>query len=340
MYRKLILAAACLAYMVVVFGAFVRISDAGLGCPDWPGCYGHVSVPHGEAARGLAELKFPDRPLEVAKAWIEMIHRYLAGTLGLLILAIAITAWRRHAELRQSPVLPMLLVGLVIFQALLGMWTVTLLLKPAVVSLHLVGGMTTLALLSWLALRQYASPLTDKRLERKLGVWAWLGLALLALQIALGGWVSTNYAALACTDFPLCHGMFMPKMDFVNAFHFFRELGMTAQGEPLSIAALNAIHWTHRLGALVVFGYLAMLALGAIKIRLRAYGVLLLVALGLQVGLGIANVLLSLPLAVAVAHNAVAALLLVTMVMLNFELQSAGVAMVAPVPAKSVGSKE
>ena len=340
MYRKLVLAAACLTYLVVVYGAFVRLSDAGLSCPDWPGCYGQVAVPQSAAVLGTAQLKFPNRPLDGTKAWIEMIHRYLAGTLGLLILAIAIYAWRRRFELRQSPALPLFLLGLIIAQALLGRWTVTLLLKPAVVLLHLLGGMATLALLCWLAGRQYEPPLADTARAKKFGIWAALGLVLLALQIALGGWVSANYAALACTDFPLCHGKLMPEMDFANAFHFFRELGMTSQGDPLSNTALNAIHWIHRIGALVVFAYLGWFALGAITDRvLRAYGVLLLVVLILQVAVGIANVVFSLPLPLAVGHNAGAALLLITVVVLNFKIQSAGSKMTMPASAKAVGSE-
>ncbi len=322
MFRKLVLGAAFLAFAVVVFGAFVRLSDAGLGCPDWPGCYGHVAVPQSAEARGLAQLKFPDQPLNNAKAWIEMMHRYLAGTLGLLILAIAVYAWRKRADLQQSPVLPLFLAGLVVLQALLGMWTVTLLLKPAVVSLHLLGGMATLALLCWLALLQYAAPQSvNAGKMRKLNFWGWFGLLLLVLQIALGGWVSVNYASLACSGFPLCNGNWVPVMDFASSFHFLRELGMTAEGEPLSKSALTAIHWAHRLGALIVFCYLALLATAVVRIQgLQRYGALLLVVLCVQVVLGIENVLLSLPLALAVAHNAAAALLLIVVVVLNFKI--------------------
>ncbi len=322
MFRKLVLGAAFLAFAVVVFGAFVRLADAGLGCPDWPGCYGHVAVPQSAEARGLAQLKFPDQPLDNAKAWIEMMHRYLAGTLGLLILAIAVYAWRKRADLQQSPVLPLFLAGLVVLQALLGMWTVTLLLKPAVVSLHLLGGMATLALLCWLALLQYAAPQSvNNGKMRKLKFWGWFGLLLLALQIALGGWVSVNYASLACGGFPLCNGSWVPEMDFASGFHFLRELGMTAEGEPLSKPALTAMHWAHRLGALIVFCYLALLAIAVVRTQgLQKYGALLLIVLCVQVVLGIGNVLLSLPLALAVAHNVAAALLLIAMVVLNFKI--------------------
>lgn len=322
MFRKLVLVAAFLAFSVMAFGAFVRLSDAGLGCPDWPGCYGHVAVPQSAEARSLAQLKFPDKPFDSAKAWIEMMHRYLAGTLGLLMLAIAIYAWRKRAELRQSPALPLFLAGLVVLQALLGMWTVTMLLKPVVVSLHLLGGMATLALLCWLTLLQYdAPPSVNAGKMRKLKFWSWFGFLLLVLQIALGGWVSANYAALACSDFPLCNGSWVPEMDFARGFHFLRALGMTAEGGPLANQALTAIHWAHRLGALIVFCYLALLAIAVVRTQgLQKYGALLLIVLCVQVVLGIGNVLLSLPLALAVAHNAAAALLLIAMVVLNFKI--------------------
>ncbi|HXZ97411.1 MAG TPA: COX15/CtaA family protein [Burkholderiales bacterium] len=324
-FRKLVVAAAILAYAVVVFGAFVRLSDAGLGCPDWPGCYGHVAVPQSAEARGLAQLKFPDRPLDNTKAWIEMMHRYLAGTLGLLILANAVYAVRKRAELQQSPALPLFLAGLVVLQALLGMWTVTLLLKPVVVSLHLLGGMATLALLCWLGLLQYAPQPTKSVKMGALRFCGWLGLVLLVVQIALGGWVSVNYAGLACGGFPLCDGSWVPDMDFASGFQFLGEQGMIAKGGPSSSLGLTAIHWIHRLGALIVLCYLASLVMALQWIKqLQKYGALLLIVLCLQIALGIGNVWLGLPLLLAVAHNAVAALLLVVMVVLNFKLTSFG----------------
>ncbi|HYA20413.1 MAG TPA: COX15/CtaA family protein [Burkholderiales bacterium] len=324
-FRRLILAAAILAYAVVVFGAFVRLSDAGLGCPDWPGCYGQAAVPQSAEARGLAQLKFPDKPLDKTKASIEMTHRYLAGTLGLLIFAIAVYALRKRAEFRQSTMLPMFLAGLVVLQALLGRWTVTLLLKPVVVSLHLLGGMATLALLCWFLLQQDAPQFGDTAKISALRFWGWLGLLLLVMQIALGGWVSGNYAGLACGGFPLCDGSWVPEMDFAGGFRFLGDQGTIAKDGPLSSAALTAIQWTHRFGALIVLCYLASLAIVLVRVkRLQKYAVLLLAVLFLQIGLGIGNVLLSLPLPLAVAHNAVAALLLVVMVMLNFKLTSFG----------------
>lgn len=319
LFDRLVLAAALLAFCVVVLGAYVRLSDAGLGCPDWPGCYGHLTVPHTDAALQHVEKAFPTKPLEAHKAWKEMVHRYFAGTLGLLILAIFITAWRNRSRIQVSPALPSALLLVVIFQALLGMWTVTLLLKPAVVSAHLIGGMTTLALLTWLAHRRYGSvPSIYGANFNSLRPWARLGLVVIALQIFLGGWTSSNYAALACTDFPTCRGSFLPPMDFANAFHMIRELGQTADGQQLSLAALTAIHWTHRLGALITFLYLGWLAHKVMRARgLGHLGGVMMLLLVLQVSLGISNVLFSLPLPVAVAHNGVAALLLISLVVLN-----------------------
>lgn len=307
----LILVAAGLAFCVVVLGAYVRLSDAGLGCPDWPGCYGHLTVPHSEVARQA----FPDRPLDTHKAWKEMAHRYLAGTLGMLILVICIAAWYGRWRLASSPWLPSLLLGLVVFQAALGMWTVTLLLKPVIVSLHLLGGMATLALLVWLAAARFR---VAEEWGRGLRGWALLALVVLGCQIALGGWTSSNYAALACADFPTCQGRWWPEMDFSAGFHLVRELGVAADGSPLPLAALTAIHMAHRLGALVV-----LLFVGALGIRLlqtpgaRPWGSIVLGVLSIQIGLGIGNVWFGLPLPLAVAHNAGAALLLSTLVVIN-----------------------
>jgi cytochrome c oxidase assembly protein subunit 15 len=252
-----------------------------------------------------------------------MAHRYLAGILGLLVLAIAVQGWRLRRDTRGGPGLPLALLGLIVFQALLGMWTVTLLLKPMVVTAHLLGGMTTFALLLWLWLRerdQFGHAYYARADHMQDG--ALLALVLVGVQIALGGWVSTNYAALACTDFPLCQGVWVPEMDFEHSFTLHRELGETASGEFLPMEALTAIHWVHRLMALVVFVYLAGLAVRLLRSPgFAGMGVMVGALLLLQVGLGISNVLLSLPLAVAVAHNAGAALLLASLVLLNFKLR-------------------
>ncbi len=313
LFDRLVLIALVLAFCVVSLGAYVRLSDAGLGCPDWPGCYGHIAVPHHE----LAQQAFPDKPLEAHKAWKEMIHRYFAGTLGLLILGICVLAWRQRGKSASNPVLPTALVLLVAFQAALGMWTVTLLLKPVIVSLHLLGGMATLAMLAWIASTRWAAPASNQRAR---------GLALLALlvlgtQIALGGWTSSNYAALACPDFPACQGVWWPGVDFSNAFHLVRELGVNLDGTQLSLPTLTAIHLTHRIGALVTFFYLGWFGSKLLKIDgLRFWGKALLGLLLLQVMLGISNVVFSLPLPVAVAHNTGAALLLATLIVINSKL--------------------
>jgi cytochrome c oxidase assembly protein subunit 15 len=322
-YRKLVLATMCLAFVVVIVGAYVRLMDAGLGCPDWPGCYGEITPAHAsEAIDKAVEAQGGEHgPVSLRKAWKEMAHRYLAGTLGLAILAITVLSWRWRARLSQSPALPTALLGLVVFQAALGMWTVTLLLKPVIVMLHLLGGMATLALLAWLSLRQLQFPTrvnrgTGARLRR----WAGGALLIVVAQIALGAWVSSNYAALACIDFPTCHGQWKPEMDFRHGFQLVRELGRTAEGGHLAYEALTAIHWTHRVGALITFLYVAALTIALMRAGLGGYGMLLGAVLVAQVGLGIANVLAGLPLPIAVAHNAVAAIFLVILVMINFTL--------------------
>jgi cytochrome c oxidase assembly protein subunit 15 len=297
--RTLAIAAALLALIVVVVGAYVRLSDAGLGCPDWPFCYGKA-VP--------AEIAHPDA---LAKAWKEMGHRYLAGTLGVLILSLCLLAWRN----RRARGLTTALVLVVAFQGALGMWTVTLLLKPAIVTGHLLGGLTTLSLLLWLALGESSFPKDgDVRALRPIAA---ITLAVVAAQVALGGWVSANYAALACSDLPLCRGSLVPNMDFANAFHVVRELGQTAQGELLSNEALTAIHWTHRMFALVTLAMVVVLATRA-RGALPRLSLALAVIVLAQFTLGVSNVVFGLPLPVAAAHNAGAALLVSTLVVINF----------------------
>lgn len=321
MFRNLSILAAALALGIVLLGAWVRLNDAGLGCPDWPGCYGHVAVPEAAADRQQAEQAFPGKPVEPAKAWLEMVHRYFATSLGALIVVLSVMAWRQRKP-GEIPALPTALVGVVIFQGMLGMWTVTLLLKPVIVSLHLLGGLTTFALLSVMAARQTplvhgpAVPLAVRR-------FALAGLVLLACQIALGAWTSTNYAALGCPDFPLCRGTLHPELDFGNAFHLVRELGHTADGGLLPIAALTAIHFVHRMGALFVGTVLLVLSLTLLRVRgLRLGGVALALALAVQIAIGISLVLWQLPLPLAVLHNGGAALLLLVLVLVNTAAQS------------------
>jgi heme a synthase len=318
LFRRLCLLGTLLALIVIVMGAWVRLSHAGLGCPDWPGCYGHLTVGQAVENAEHANAAFPERPLEPDKALKEMIHRYAASGLGLLILAIAILAWSNRRDPAQPMRLPGFLVALVVFQGLLGMWTVTLLVKPFIVTAHLAGGLTTMALLWWLALR--VDRTTRPPGERGLRRLAMVGLMVLALQIMLGGWVSTNYAALACPDFPTCQRSFWPEMDFGDAFVLWRGLGIDYEGGVLDHPARVAIHFVHRLWAVVTALVLGVLAWRAIRTgqsrAVRAAGAALAALLVLQWTIGPVMVLKALPLALATAHNGVAALLVLALVAL------------------------
>ncbi len=319
-FNKLVLLATLLAVCVVVLGAYVRLSDAGLGCPDWPGCYGTLTVPQSESAIAHAQVTYPDSPVEHGKAWKEMIHRYLAGALGLLVLAIFVQAWRKRAEIKVASWLPTFLLALIIFQAALGMWTVTLLLRPIIVSAHLIGGMSTLAILTWITHRHWGV-ISNTVQSPTMRFWIRGAMVVLFMQIFLGGWTSTNYAALACTDFPTCHGMWIPEMDFSNAFNWFRELGVSNDGNSLPLAAYTAIQWTHRMGALVTLLYVGSLGLRLLKQpQLRRIAYIMIGLLVIQIVLGIANLVLHLPLALAVGHNMGAALLLISVVVLNSKI--------------------
>ena len=325
LYYKVALAATLLALVVVVLGAYVRLSNAGLGCPDWPGCYGHIGAPEAEQKVQRANQAFPERPVEAAKAWKEMIHRYVAGTLGLFILWLAVMAWRRRSDPGQAVALPSVLLLLVVFQALLGMWTVTLLLYPAVVTAHLIFGLSTLSLLWWLSSRGLGL-YRDGALptDRWLRPLAALALLLVIVQIALGGWTSSNYAALACPDFPTCQQAWWPNMDFVEGFRVWHQVGIDFEGGILDGPARTAIHMTHRIGALVVFltviDIAVLMIIKAVTPLVRRLGIVIILVLLLQLALGITNVLGGLPLLVAVAHNGVAALLLLTVLSANLAL--------------------
>jgi cytochrome c oxidase assembly protein subunit 15 len=329
MYRKLLLIAPLLTMIVVVVGAYTRLTDSGLGCPDWPGCYGQLTAPDTAAEIARASERFPGAEIDPFKGWVEMIHRYLAGSLGLLILGIAVIAWRNHFRQAASAVrlpgsdahwLGTGLMILLLVQALLGKFTVTLLLKPGIVTLHLLGGMLILALLFRMAIGEHVdrSRVAIDRAAR-FAPWVAAGIALLIGQIILGGWVSTNYAALTCLDFPTCHGSFLPPMDFQHGFHVLRELGEAPDGTPLSHESLNAIQWTHRVGALVVTTYLGILGVMAMRVPgVAGAAVAMLVLLAAQVTIGILNVVWLLPLWLATLHNFGAAVLLCAAVMLKF----------------------
>ncbi|MNZ28067.1 Heme A synthase [compost metagenome] len=334
---RLALFATLLAVVVVLLGAYTRLTHAGLGCPDWPGCYGFIGVPQSEAQLAHAEANFPHAPVEAEKGWNEMVHRYFAGTLGLLILGLAVHALRRRGQDGQPLKLPLLLLGVVIAQAAFGMWTVTLQLWPQVVTAHLLGGFTTLSLLLLLCLR-LSNAYPPLELPARLRRWAVLGLALVIGQIALGGWVSSNYAAVACVDLPTCHGQWWPAMDFANGFHLTQHIGPNYLGGQLDSDARTAIHMTHRLGALAV-----TLVLLGLAWQLRGAGLprlagLLLAALCLQVGLGISNVIFHLPLPVAVAHNGGGALLLLVLVSVNYRVRSPAVSVEASSAREMAGS--
>jgi cytochrome c oxidase assembly protein subunit 15 len=308
--------ATVLALIVIVLGAYVRLSDAGLGCPDWPGCYGNLIVP--EQVDATNE-NLSVRPLEPAKAWKEMVHRYVASTLGFLILIMAFMA-RTKLSLNNMRGFTTALLVLVIFQGLLGMWTVTLLLKPVIVMSHLLGGLTILSLLCWTVLRQQSQQGVFASVgHRKLLPLAITALIVLILQISLGGWTSSNYAALACPDFPTCQGVWWPNMDFNEGFILWRGLGIDYEGGVLHGAARTAIHMAHRMGAIITFFTLFYVAIQAIRsgiFQLKLTGIITLILLLTQVSLGIANIKFSIPLPVAVAHNGVAALLLLSLVSL------------------------
>ncbi len=322
-YRKLLLAAVLSTFVLIVLGAFVRLSDAGLGCPDWPGCYGNLTPHHSAAEIAAAEAINPQGPVSLAKAWKEMIHRYLAMAVGSLIAAIMLLTWYRRREWLLLPLLPTITAALVIFQAALGAWTVTLLLRPAIVTSHLLGGITILALLVWQLFRQtegvkWAAGIIASTAVRRLAIFS---LAVLFMQITLGGWVSTNYAALACSDLPTCNEVWFPGMDFANAFHIIRPLGLGPDGNLLTNEALTAIHWTHRFGAMVTAVLLGVFAWRLASAEAgRSAARVLLVLLAIQILLGLSNVWFGLPLAVAVAHNGVAAILFSWMMVVNLRL--------------------
>lgn len=334
--RALLWLATALTLSVIGLGAYVRLSDAGLGCPDWPGCYGHwLGVPESVEEQIHAQQRFPAQPIETDKAWKEMTHRYLAGTLGLLIAALFALAWRPGARRLQPPIVPSLLLGLVGVQAVLGMLTVTQLLKPLIVTLHLLGGMSILALLVQ-QLSRTAAPPTTPPAPPPLTVATLVVIGLVLLQLALGGWVSSNYAALACGGFPHCHGAWYPTMDWTGGFTLHRELGMTSDGRLLSHEALIAIHWTHRIGALLVSIGVSGLAWQLYRTGHAAWqrlGSGLLAALAVQLALGISAVLLDRLLPVAVAHTLGGAALLGTLVHVWARLTLSAAIRPAPPPA-------
>jgi cytochrome c oxidase assembly protein subunit 15 len=317
-FRRAALAATVLCVIVVVVGAWVRLTNAGLGCPDWPGCYGHIHP--SQVAERAAEINaaHPDRPFNYQKAINEMVHRYIVGGLALLVIGLAVFSVANRRDPAQPRVLPWLIVALLVVQAMLGMWTVTLLLKPLIVTLHLLGGLTTLALLWWLALPPSRREL--KASERPVRRLAIAGIAVLVAQVALGGWTSTNYAAAACPDFPTCQGSFWPPMDFGNGFKLWRGLGIDYEGGVLDGPARVAIHYTHRLGAYVTALVLALVVVGAWRrgqsAAARIAAVAVAIAVPLQIAIGMNLIWRGWPLWLGTAHNAGAVLVVLSMVAL------------------------
>ena len=372
-YHRLAWAAVLLALCVIVFGGFVRLSNAGLSCPDWPTCYGKATWPNQDHEITAANASF-ERVVEVSKAWREQFHRHIAALLGLLVLALALLAARKRAlgvasvlvasglvalsipiymgvgmaanhtlsvalvvvaelillvqALRWSNVdsarLATFALMVIVFQAVLGMWTVIWLVKPVIVMSHLMGGLLTLSLLTWLAWRTTPGSALVQAEAPRLRRLLWIGLGLLLAQIALGGWTSANYAALACgTDFPTCLGQWWPQQDYREAFVLWRGIGVDYEGGVLDGPARAAIQMSHRMLAILVVGHLLVVGIRMLRTPgLVFWGSVLLVLLTAQVALGISNVVLGLPLWVATAHNAGAALLLFTLVGLLARLRA------------------
>jgi len=323
-YRRLVFLTWFLTLDLIMFGAFVRLTDSGLGCPDWPGCYGNLSPIGASAQIEEAQAAMPHGPVSFSKAWIEMVHRYAGSLLGMMIIAIVVLAYRYRRLLGHSPRLAVFTLMAVCVQGAFGAWTVTHQLMPAIVTAHLLGGMGLLALMTWLAAREKTfMPVPDA--ARRFKPWMALGLVLLFTQIALGGWVSTNYAALACMDFPTCHGQWLPEMDAAGGFSLIRALGELPSGETIPQAALTAIHWVHRNAAWVVFIYL-----GALAWRLRSYAGLrqpanlLLGLLAAQLVTGLTTIFFQWPLLIAVVHNGGAAALVLASVTLLVRMGAQG----------------
>ncbi|CAM2925114.1 COX15/CtaA family protein [Vibrio mytili] len=301
----------CLTLVVIMLGAYTRLSDAGLGCPDWPGCYGHLSVPHHEEDVLRANMNFPDRAVEHEKAWLEMIHRYFAGTLGIMIVVITVMSVR---EERVNPSIPIMLCLLVVGQAMLGMWTVTLKLMPVIVMLHLLGGFTLLALQAVFYCQlhtqrhHYVSPSTSS-----VRLFSLLTFAVVFIQIVLGGWTSSNYAALMCSSLPICEGDWVSHLSWREAFSFWQTGFDNYEFGVLEYPARMTIHVSHRIGAIITG--LVVLTYSIMLLKQDAYysqkvGMWIGIVLVCQLLLGISNVVFQLPIYVAVAHNLGAAIML------------------------------
>ncbi len=335
---KLASVTAFLTFDLVVFGAFTRLTGSGLGCPDWPGCFAKANPLAAQSDIAQAAALAPGGPVDMTKAWIEMIHRSLAMGVGVLIVVLLVMSWRQRDQ-GARPGLAILALVMVLVQGAFGRLTVTMKLFPAIVTTHLLLALTLLAILTWQAAALNPAFLRKRRvmgaapgaaaalINRQTSISAYVrplaaaALGVVALQIALGGWVSTNYAVLACADFPLCHGVLVPTMDFAHGFALWHPLGRQADDGALSIEALTAIHWTHRNMALVVALVLLSLAATLWRSDLKPEARILVTLLAIQICTGIANVLFGWPLVAAVLHNAGAAALVATLVLVNYRLR-------------------
>lgn len=323
--KRLVFVSILLAILVVSLGAYTRLTHAGLGCPDWPGCYGLIDVPETQEQILKAEQAFPERPVEPEKAWNEMIHRYFAGSLGLLILAIAVLSFRSR-NIGAPVLLPMLILAVVTFQAALGMWTVTMKLMPIVVMGHLLGGFTTLCLLFLLYLRlsPYRVPGGDAAV-RKYAKYGMIGVIVLTAQIALGGWTSSNYAALVCTELPICQAGWVDQLTFEDSFDVIPPERETYEFGHLDHYERVTIHVMHRIGAIITAVYLLWLAFviftKANSQFFKSSALGLIGLLTLQVALGVSNIWFSLPLSVAVSHNVIAVCLMMMLIALTYSLK-------------------
>lgn len=325
-FFRLALFSALLAFLLVALGTWGRVSEAGLGCPEWPGCYGRLFAP--QTAQDLTEARsfFARRMPEEEKQLKETLHRYLSGALGLLIIRLVWLGWKLKKHVRRQQVLiPALVFVLVFAQVVLGIVTVKLQHKPLVAMLQLSAGMMTFGMLWWVVLREQrfwkSVTAASTAVLRRLRPRALLGLSLVIIQVALGGWVSANYAAMACPDFPTCQGSYWPGMDFTDGFVLWRDIGLDYEGVLLNLEAATAVHMAHRLGALITLLYVGWLALHTIRLGARdnlcRFGLLVLVMLLAQVTLGIITVLTHLPVVMVVAHSVMAALLLMSLLTLN-----------------------
>ena len=327
----LTLIACFVAVIVLGMGVFTRLADAGLGCPDWPGCYGHVLWPSEDHEVARANEAFPETPVEHDKTWPEMIHRYLASSLGLFTIGILVFSLRSR-EPEQPVKLPMFLLAFIILQGMFGMWTVTLKLWPQVVTAPLLGGFTTLSLLWLLTLRlnnsRWQIPAIAENKLNSIRPLAVIGLLIVVTQIALGGWTTSNYADIACPDFPTCQGAWLPPMNFTDGFNVGQHIGPNYLGGTMDNAARVAIHFSHRVGAIVTAAYLVFLAIklcGLGLVAAKKLAVVTLLVLVVQISLGISNIVFQFPIDVAVAHNLVGALLLLTQVTITYFVYTAAV---------------